>query len=169
MPRASYLTPKAEVRDAARKGRGLFATAPIDVGDVVAAWGGEVMQLTAFDAESEHRRTHGIQIADDLYMVGPESPDPADFANHSCDPNTGIVGNILLVAMTAIEPGEEICFDYAMADTDDYDEFVCECGSAQCRRLVTGGDWRLPDLQERYRGFMSSYIVRRIAAEAGSR
>jgi len=166
---ASYLTPKAEVRDAARKGRGVFATVPIAAGETVAAWGGEVMDGSAFAAQSEHRRTHGLQIADDLYMVGPEAPDPADFANHSCEPNAGIVGNILLVAMTPIAAGEEICFDYAMADTDDYDEFICECGSAQCRQLVTGGDWRLPELQARYRGFMSSYIERRIAAEAGSR
>ena len=50
--------------------------------------------------------------------------------NHSCDPNCGIVGAVLLVAMRDIEPGDEICFDYAMTDTDDYDEFECTCGTA---------------------------------------
>jgi SET domain-containing protein len=164
--RSSYLNPKAAVRDAGRKGLGVFALEPIASGETIAAWGGEVMNRAEFDAQSEHRRTHGIQVDEDLYMVGPETPDPADFANHCCEPNAGIVGNILLVAMAPIAQGEEICFDYAMADTDDYDEFVCECGTSQCRRLVTGGDWRIPELQERYGGFMSSYLERRIAAEA---
>jgi uncharacterized protein len=164
--RSSYLSPKVAVRDAARKGLGLFAIDSIRAGETLAGWGGEVMDRAAFDALSEHRRTHALQIDEHLYMVGPEEPDPADLANHSCEPNAGIVGNILLVAMGEIAPGEEVCFDYAMADTDDYDEFVCECGAPTCRRLITGGDWRLPELQERYRGFMSSYLERRIAAEA---
>jgi SET domain-containing protein len=167
--RVSYLTSRASVRDAGRKGHGVFAVAPIAAGETIAGWGGEVMDRDAFGRLTEHRRTHSIQIDEHLYMVGPEHPEAADFANHSCAPNAGIVGNILLVAMVAIAAGEEICFDYAMADTDDYDEFVCECGTPQCRRLVTGGDWRIPELQDRYRGFMSSYVERRIAADAGSR
>ena len=168
MSNSSYLSPKIEVRDADRKGLGLFATSPIAGGETLAGWGGDVMTRVEFDRLSDHRRTHALQIDEDLYMVGPDNPDPADLANHSCEPNAGVVGNILLVAMSEILPGEEVCFDYAMADTDDYDEFVCECGALTCRRLVTGGDWRIPELQQRYRGFMSSYIERRIAAEADS-
>ena len=65
--------------------------------------------------------------------------------------------------MRDVAAGEELCFDYAMSDTNDYDEFVCACDSATCRRLVTGGDWKLPELQERYRGYFSAYIERRIS------
>jgi hypothetical protein len=70
---------------------------------------------------------------------------------------------VLLVAMRDIEPGEEICFDYAMSDSADYDEFDCVCGTELCRKVVTGADWKRPELQERYRGFLSSYLERRIA------
>ena len=59
----------------------------------------------------------------DLFLASVPPFDPADFVNHSCDPNCGIVGAVLLVARRAIEAGEEICFDYAMTDSDDYDEF----------------------------------------------
>ena len=31
--------------------------------------------------------------------------------------------------MRDILAGEELCFDYAMTDTNDYDEFVCACGT----------------------------------------
>jgi hypothetical protein len=43
--------------------------------------------------------------------------------------------------------------------------FRCECGSEICRHQVTGEDWRLPDLRQRYQGYFSPYLQRRIAGE----
>src|SRR5512137_2250210 len=97
---------------------------------------------------------------DDLFLASTPPFDPADYVNHSCDPNCGIVGSVLLVTMRDVEAGEELCFDYAMTDTDDYDEFPCECGTVSCRGVITGADWKLPELQSRYEGFFSSYIAR---------
>ena len=160
----SFLTAKAEIRDAGGKGRGLFATAQIHAGETVAGFGGTVCDRRTFDALPEDRKIHAIQIADELYMVGSVEPDPADYANHSCTPNTGILGNILLVAMRDIDLDEEVCFDYAMCDSADYDEFICACGSEHCRKVVTSADWQSEQLQQRYRGWMSSYLQRRIDA-----
>jgi uncharacterized protein len=84
--------------------------------------------------------------------------------NHSCEPNCGLLGSQLLVAMREIEVGEELSFDYAMCDASDYDEFACLCGAPTCREVVTGADWRKLELQERYAGWFSPYLVRRIAA-----
>jgi hypothetical protein len=64
--------------------------------------------------------------------------------------------------MRDIEPGEEICFDYAMSDSTDYDEFVCGCGAPNCRKKVTGNDWRNPVLWERYQGYFSPYLQLKI-------
>ena len=91
--------------------------------------------------------------------------DPADFVNHSCDPNCGIVGSILLVTMRDIEAGEELCFDYAMTDSDDYDEFTCECDTgivAVVSSAATTGS--MHELQERYVGWFSSYLERQIGS-----
>jgi hypothetical protein len=75
--------------------------------------------------------------------------------------------------MRDIQPGEEICFDYAMSDTVAYDEFVCGCGAPNCRRSVTGSDWQLPELQKRYAGYFAPHVQRRIdmqhAAERAAR
>jgi len=49
-------------------------------------------------------------------LVGPDPAEAGDLVNHSCDPNCGLVGAVLVVAMRDIEPGEEITFDYAMSD-----------------------------------------------------
>ena len=170
MSRTSWLTPRAELRDAGRKGLGIFAASPIGRGETVAGFGGQVYERSEFDRLDSHRRAHSIQIDTDLFLVIPgDHLEPADYANHSCEPNAGLLGNMLVVAMTDITPGEEICFDYAMCDADDYDEFVCECGTPSCRGLVTGADWKRPELQARYAGYFSSYLANRIAAEATPR
>lgn len=170
MSATSWLTPRAELRDAGRKGLGIFAVEPIGRGETVAGFGGRVCEREEFDRLDSHRRSHSIQIDSGLYLVilG-DQLEPADYANHSCEPNAGLLGNMLVVAMTDIAPGEEICFDYAMCDADDYDEFVCECGTPSCRGLVTGADWKRPELQARYAGYFSSYLANRIADAATPR
>jgi len=84
--------------------------------------------------------------------------------NHSCEPSCGLVGATLLVAMRDIAVGEELTFDYATCDSSDYDEFECLCGEPTCRGIVTGLDWTKPELQERYAGWFSPYLQRRIAS-----
>lgn len=34
--------------------------------------------------------------------------------NHSCEPNCGMLGQTLIIAMRDIGPGEELCFDSAV-------------------------------------------------------
>ena len=64
--------------------------------------------------------------------------------------------------MRRVAAGEELCFDYAMTDSDDYDEFTCLCGTSECRGIVRGSDWKLAELQARYAGWFSEYLARRI-------
>jgi hypothetical protein len=75
---------------------------------------------------------------------------------------------MLVVAMRDIAIGEELCFDYAMSDGGDYDEFECLCGSLECRGVVTGRDWQLPELQLRYAGWFSPYLAQKIAHQSQS-
>jgi uncharacterized protein len=159
----SYTSPKLELRTCPEKGGyGLFAVAKISTGELMSMWGGRIVtgaQLEGVDAET---RTHGIQVDEDLYLVPLVHGDPADYYNHSCSPNLGLNSPISLVAMRDIEPGEEVCFDYAMSDESDYDEFECHCGAPNCRQRVTGQDWKIPELHARYAGYFSPYIQRLI-------
>lgn len=159
---SSYLSPRLEVRDTGAKGRGIFALEPIRAGELIAAWGGTVVPAALMHLVSTELTKLSVQIEDDLYLVE-DRPGPGVYINHSCDPNAGIAGSHLLVAMRDIAPGEEVCFDYAMTDGSPYDEFECACGAANCRGRITGNDWRLPELWQRYDGFFSLYLQRRIA------
>ena len=160
----NWLTPKAQARPAGDKGWGSFATEPIAKGETVAAFGGWVVTRATLSTLSHDRQGRSIQVDDDLYLVSDDTPEPGDMLNHSCEPNAGLSGTTLLVAMRDIEIGEELTFDYAMCDASDYDEFRCLCGQSACREVVTGSDWRDPVIQARYMGFFSPYLMKRIAA-----
>jgi SET domain len=60
------------------------------------------------------------------------------FINHSCEPNVGFAGNIVLIAMRDISPGEELTTDYALFD--DYDGMMgCQCRTPSCRGTTAAG------------------------------
>lgn len=160
----SYCSPKLEVRPSREiGGRGLYAKEAILEGELLAVWGGEVFTRKELEAYPEEITTHSIQVEEDIF-IGPVKigEDPADFFNHSCNPNGWLVGQIVLVAMRDIQPDEEVCFDYATSDGSDYDEFECLCGQPNCRKKITCKDWMLSELHERYKGHFSPYLQRRI-------
>jgi hypothetical protein len=159
----SYLSPKCQVVEAPEKGgHAVRAVAPVRAGEVVAVWSGGILTTAELAALPEEYREHSVQVEEGLFLTSFVPDDPADFINHSCDPNAGMSGQIVLVAMRAIAEGEEITFDYAMTDGDPYDEFACACQGPLCRGRVTGDDWRLPELWRRYAGYFSPYLQRRI-------
>lgn len=160
----NWLSPKAQARPAGEKGWGSYVVEPIEAGETVAAFGGHIVPLAVLQTFSDDRQGRSIQVDTDLYLVSGDTPDAGDMLNHSCEPNCGLLGQMLVVAMRDIEPGEELSFDYAMCDASDYDEFRCLCGEPTCREIVTGSDWRDPVLQAKYAGWFSPYLARRIAA-----
>jgi len=162
---ASWITPKAaKGADSPIAGRGLIATAPIREGEVVAVKGGHIVSTAALRSLSERLQNSDVQITDDLHLVALSDDEYESvmlFINHSCDPNVGFAGNVVLTAMRDVQAGEELTTDYALFD--DYGGSMrCQCGSPQCRGEITGRDWQRPDLQRKYRGRFSWYLERRI-------
>lgn len=152
----SYISSKLETRPTAH-GFGSFAIQPICAGELLVIWSGRVMPEKAFMQLSENERSISIQIEDGIFLA-PLEAEKADYINHSCNPNGGLLGASNLIAMRDIEIGEEITFDYAMSDSTPYDQFECGCGAPNCRGKVTGNDWQLTELWERYAGYFSPYI-----------
>ena len=161
---SSYLSPKLQGRPKADgTGNGIFALMPIKRGELVAVFGGVVYEWDTFIHLPERERSLCIQVEDRHFLV-PSPIGEGDYVNHSCNPNAGLSGQIGLVAMRDINPGEEVCFDYAMSDTMPYDEFECGCGQLNCRGRVSGNDWQKPELQKRYAGFFAPHVQRHIDA-----
>lgn len=163
------LTPRAEARLLDGNQLGIFAISPISVGTVIAVCG---LKICSYDVlehmPKEYMRT-ALQIEDNLFVQTIADPDGTCFINHSCHPNSGFLNAVQIVAMQDIPAGQEITYDDAMTNGTSRRRFVCHCNSIDCRGEIAGDDWRQKILQERYRGYFSPYLTRRIAASGLAR
>lgn len=162
---SSYISPKARKGVAsAIEGRGLTAVAPIAAGELVAVKGGHIVTTAVLRSLPERLQNSDIQIADGLHLVALEDDEYEPvmlFINHSCEPNVGFAGNIVLVAMRDVAPGEELTTDYALFDNYD-GRMDCHCGAPSCRGTVDGRDWQRADLQRKYGPYFSAYLRTRM-------
>ncbi len=158
----SYFNSKCEARKFKESECAVFAREFIYKGELISLWGGDIVLKSSLDPSMLRFTQRVLQIDEELYILTAEEKEPNDCFNHSCDPNLGFTGQIGLVAMRDIEAGEQLTFDYAMSDGEPYDEFECYCGSENCRKKITGNDWKLHELWRRYDGYFSTYIARRI-------
>ena len=165
---SSYISVKAIKGQSSHiQGRGLFAIAPIATGEIVAIKGGHLVDTATLHALPERLQNSDVQIADGFHLAATEEAEYEPvmlFINHSCEPNVGFAGNIVLVAMRDVAPGEELTTDYAFFD-DHTGQMTCQCGTAACRGVVRGTDWRRPDLQRKYGRYFSSYLRDRFAGQ----
>jgi len=146
-------------------GLGFFATGDIPAGDIVIIKGGHIIDKPTLEVNKQIIRDCEMQITDDFYiapLTEEEFQGSMIYCNHSCEPNLGIVGNILFVALRDIKTGEEITHDHAMHLSDPAYTMICNCQTKNCRHTVTGNDWQLPELQEKYKGYFSWYIEQKI-------
>ena len=161
----SFLSPKCVVHPAPnRGGHTVVARETIAKGELIVVWSGTLVSGEELSGMPATVRRYSLQVEEDQYLVSLSDCEPPDYVNHSCDPNSGLSGQITLVAMRDISSGEEITYDYAMSDGSPYDEFTCSCGSPHCRGHVSGDDWRRSELWRRYAGYFSPYLQRRILA-----
>ncbi len=164
----SYISKKAKVLTSGINRRGVFAAEPIRKGEVICVWGGHVITEKEFQGLSKKKfkniDDYATRLADGFYLVSCKKGglEDDDFFNHSCSPNAGIKGHLLMVAMRNIKKGEEITYDYCMTDADYDYSFKCGCGAVNCRKLVTTSDWKKPGLQKKYKGYFSWYVQQKI-------
>src|SRR5262249_39059387 len=114
----SWITPKAAKGGAsAIAGRGVHAVEVIAAGEVVAVKGGHIVDGSVVADLPEAIRDSAFPIAADCFLAaltGEEYEGVPMRVNHSCEPNMGMGGNVLLVAMREIAAGEELTIDYAL-------------------------------------------------------
>ena len=169
VPNLSWLSPKTVVKESPIHGRRLFAAAPIARGEIVCIKGGYILDRAGLAEAAPRIGPAEIPVADGFFIapVGAAERDGSMiWSNHSCEPTIGVQGQIVFVALRDLRAGEELTHDWATTDDDSY-ELACRCGTPSCRRTITGQDWRRPELQEKYRGYMSWYLTEKIRRAAG--
>lgn len=171
-----WFDPRVERRfkDKESKMYGLFIRSgnAVKAGERLLVFGGKVVHYNDMFGAEEAGFTYrdyemSLQIHDDMWQIqsvkGDDRPsETADYINHSCDPNCGMADSITVVAMRNIESNEEVTIDYAMVNSGivsmKNDDFLCICGSSMCRGKFTSFDWKIPQLQRRYKNFFSPFV-----------
>ena len=163
----SWMSPKIEVRSTPDEGVGTFVSEPIKKGEVVIIQGGRIVSEEALERpEYEPYWYHCFQVEQDAYIcpieLERESADGVFNVNHSCEPTCGFRGQITLISLHDLAVGDQITFDYVMTDVDstgnEWEDMTCLCGTKSFRKIVGGSDWKIKELQERYKGYFSPYV-----------
>ncbi len=122
-------------------GKGLRATLNITKGATIIRMSGKRTSEAKIDTLLEQkklRRDNPLQIGPHMYMILDEVPVAV---NHSCDPNSAVVGIHTLVAVKNIKVGVEITFDYSCTVGRENEGWLmrCHCGAKNCRQKI--GAW----------------------------
>lgn len=157
------------VRDSRIEGQGLFANAALPADVIVIRLAGRLVSseelarlIEDANADPSAAYVHALRIDENAHLVIP-SGSMVHFGNHSCDPNLWHVGAYEIAARRSVAAGEELTIDYGTQSAEGFSMRCC-CGSPLCRGVVSGDDWRLPALQDRYRNHWVLELERRIAA-----
>jgi len=173
-----FFHPAIEVKHSPIAGRGLFATALIQKGELISYEDPldylilNMEQVESMSAEDQDFWWHFCyQVGDDAWM-GPKSREVVArkrtfFENHSCDPSTWFMDDITMTARRDIQPGEEITYDYSTTESyidPEMETVVCRCNTPVCRGRLYPTDWQRVDLQKRYGRHWMSYLQEKIEA-----
>lgn len=107
-------------------------------------------------------KRYSYMLDDDLYASTLEPGDDVSFYfNHSCEPNCGYDSANRIIALRSVSAGDELCYDYAMTETEAsfHRGLACGCGAERCRGVLDFKQWRSPLFVRRYAGLMSEYIT----------
>ncbi len=88
----------------------------------------------------------------------PSLDNPWSSMRHSCDPNTGMAGINIVVAMRDILPDEELTIDNSITEADVRWKYRCHCGAKKCRKIVRSVQFLGPALYRHYEPFMTKFL-----------
>lgn len=138
-----------ELRRSGIQGTGAFALRRIRPGTRIVEYTGERISNAEADRryvddEMSRHHTFLFTLDDDSVIDAAHGGNEARYINHSCAPNCVAVtdrGRIFIEALTNIQPGVELLYDYAYERGEDADEateqlYVCHCGAARCRGTI---------------------------------
>ena len=137
---------RIQVRNSGVHGRGVYAVAPIEAGERIIEYTGELidwdeaMERHPHDPAQPHH-TFYFHIEDGRVIDALFGGNSSRWINHACEPNCEtdeVDGRVYIRALQDIFPGEELFYDYGLTIDERYTpklkkEFACHCGSPDCR------------------------------------
>ena len=140
---------RIQVRRSGVHGKGVFALQPIAAGERIIEYKGEVIGWPEALRRHPHdpddpNHTFYFHVDDKHVIDANVNGNAARWINHACEPNCQadeVDGRIFIRALTDLEPGDELFYDYGLVIDERYTpklkrEYECRCGSPRCRRTM---------------------------------
>jgi hypothetical protein len=130
-----------------KTGKGVFTNIQIPINSPILEFGGELNI-------EKNPSQDVLQIGPNFYLS--PSGNLGDKIRHSCNPNCylHIVGQrAILYSAYVIQADSELTFDYSTSSTDTTDtwQMNCQCGSYNCRKIISGFDYLNDDIKTDYK------------------
>jgi hypothetical protein len=90
---------------------------------------------------------------------------PINYFNHSCEPNTGFDLHGNYIAMKDIPKNNEFLLDYSFLNTNPDYKMQCLCGSKNCRKVITGNEWKNKEFVKKNKKYLYSTVREMIGGE----
>jgi uncharacterized protein len=138
----TWLSSKIEVRPSPIQGKGLFARKPVQKGEQLTRRDDRDYTVMTDQELATYIKTvsswDAVALGNGTHQVSKVSrdDDPANYGNHSCDPNADS-NTEGLIANRSIRADEEITCDYTPLSTSSW-SMACNCGAKNCRGIVIG-------------------------------
>ena len=126
-------------------GYGIYASRTIAAGEIIFKGEGRSQRIITKrfveknwnEEEKLHFRRYAYPVSEELFILWDEDPSEWAPQNHCCQPNTAFDG-LNVVALSAIQKGEELTLDYALFLDENMEPFHCSCKAPNCRGLIMG-------------------------------
>ena len=89
------------------------------------------------------------------------SPFYLQYVNHSCAPNVFFdTARMEFIALSAIQPGDELVFFYPSTEWDMQQPFNCHCGARNCLKVIKGATHLSSAQLKKYR--LSNFVLEQL-------
>lgn len=143
-----------------KTGKGVFTKIQIPAKAPIIEFTGDIIPKDKLNLDP----SQFLQVGFDRF-IGP-SGSIDDYINHNCKPNclVSIVGNrAILYSLYVIPKGYELTFDYSTSSTDTLDTWKmnCNCGSFNCRKVISGYQYLSESIKKEYveKGMVPVFIT----------
>lgn len=124
---------KIEVKKSEIHGKGIFSAKNLKKGESVFVIKGKERKFLVKSQEDALFGSNWIGVGKNIWI---DVAAPAVYLNHSCEPNVGIRGKVVVVALKDIRKGEEILLDYSITERESLWYMKCSCGAKKCRKVI---------------------------------
>ncbi|MFH1758970.1 MAG: SET domain-containing protein-lysine N-methyltransferase [Patescibacteria group bacterium] len=147
---------KVYIAKADNLGNGLFAKKNIKKDEVIFITKG-VVEKGSYDPKLYDIGPNWLAIAKNTWL-SPFNDNPWRYINHSCNPNTGLKGQVTVVAMKNIRKDQWITIDYSITEADPYWKMRCMCKQKNCRKIIRSIRFLPSRLFEKYKKYIPKFL-----------